>query len=340
VETLKKDSIVRASAPAVEEANRAAKGTRRRGGLLGLLENEAVLGYVLMLPAIVLIIAFIAYPFVLGVWMSFTDKLVGKPGQFVGLRNFYDIFQSAIFWQTAWNTILFTSVATVGKAVLGMYLALLLNRKFALSRVTRATVLLPFIIPTVLSTLAWLWMFDATFSVFNWIGRTAWQAQISVFGVTLKENWGYFKGINWLGDPFWAMFSIILVNIWRGVPFFAISFLAGLQTVPTELYDAGDIDGCNAWQRFWRITLPLIKPIAVVVIVFSIVVTFADFQLVYVLTRGGPHNSTHLFATYAYQLGMASGNLGQGAAVALFMFPVLALVIVAQLWYLRRTDAA
>jgi multiple sugar transport system permease protein len=307
---------------------------------VGLLENEAVLGYVLMAPALILILLFIAYPFTLGVWLSFTDKLVGKPGHFIGLGNFEQLFKSSIFWQTTWNTILFTSAATVFKTVLGMYLALLLNRKFALSRATRATVLLPFIIPTVLSSLAWLWMFDATFSVFNWVGRLGWQSEIAVFGFKLKENWGYFRGINWLGDPVWAMFSIILVNVWRGVPFFAISFLAGLQTVPTELYDAGDIDGCNAWQRFWRITLPLIQPIAVVVIVFSIVVTFADFQLVYVLTRGGPHNSTHLFATFAYQLGMASGNLGQGSAVALFMFPILAMVIIAQLWYLRRAETA
>ncbi len=305
-----------------------------------MLESEAILGYVLMAPALLLIILFIAYPFVLGVWMSFTDKLVGKPGHFIGFENFHQIFRSSIFWRAAWNTVLFTTAATICKAILGMYLALLLNRKFALSRVTRATVLLPFIIPTVLSSLAWLWMFDATFSVFNWIGRTAWQSQISIFGTTIKDNWGYFRGINWLGEPGWAMFSIILVNVWRGVPFFAISFLAGLQTVPTELYDAADIDGCNGWQRFWRITLPLIQPIAVVVIVFSIVVTFADFQLVYILTRGGPANSTHLFATYAYQLGMASGNLGQGSAVALFMFPILALVIVGQLWYLRRTESA
>jgi multiple sugar transport system permease protein len=305
-----------------------------------LLESEAVLGYVLMAPALLLILLFIAYPFVLGVWLSFTDKLVGRPGTFIGFENFHQIFQSSIFWRTVWNTILFTTMATIFKSILGMYLALLLNRKFALSRVTRATVLLPFIIPTVLSSLAWLWMFDATFSVFNWMGRSAWQSQISVFGVMLKDNWGYYRGINWLGEPGWAMFSIVLVNVWRGVPFFAISFLAGLQTVPTELYDAADIDGCNGWQRFWRITLPLIKPIAVVVVVFSIVVTFADFQLVYILTRGGPANSTHLFATLAYQLGMASGNLGQGAAVALFMFPILALVIVAQLWYLRRAESA
>jgi len=305
-----------------------------------VLEQEGVLGYALMFPALALIVLFIAYPFVLGVWLAFTDKLVGKEAHFIGYDNFAAILQSQIFQQTFFNTIFFTTMATIFKSILGMLLALLLNRKFALSRVTRATVLLPFIVPTVLSSLAWLWMFDATFSVFNWIGRFFWQMDISVLGIPLKPNLGYFKGINWLGDPGWAMTSIIIANVWRGVPFFAISFLAGLQTVPTELYDAGDIDGANGWQKFWTITLPLIKPIAVVVVVFSIVVTFADFQLVYVLTRGGPHNSTHLLATYAYQLSMASGNLGQGAAVALFMLPILALLIIGQLWYLRRAESA
>ncbi len=144
--------------------------------------------------------------------------------------------------------------------------------------------------------------------------------------------------INWLGDSFWVMASIIIVNVWRGMPFFTITFLAGLQTVPEELYDAGEIDGTDGWQRFWYITLPMIRPIVVVVVVFSIVVTFADFELVYVLTRGGPHNSTHLFATLAYQVGMDAGNLGEGAAIALYMLPLLAVLILWQLLYLRKED--
>ena len=303
------------------------------------LENEAVLGYVLMVPALLLIVVFIAYPFSLGVWMALTDKVVGTPGNFVGLANFAKLLRSEIFHQAAWNTVIFTIAATVIKAVFGMWLAILLNRKFRLARVTRATVLLPFIVPTVLSGLAWLWMFDATFSVFNWVLKWLWRLEIGVFGLMLKENWGYVQGPLWLGSPSLAMFSIILVNAWRGLPFFAISFLAGLQTVPPELYDAGNIDGTNEFQKFWHITLPLIKPIAVVVTVFSFVVTFSDFQVVYILTRGGPHNSTHLFATLAYQLGMTSGNLGEGAAAALFMFPILGLVILWQLFYLRREDS-
>ncbi len=360
----------------------------------GVLENEAILGYILMFPALALILTFIAYPFVLGVWMALTDKLVGKPGNFIGLQNFYNLFKSEIFWRTVWNTFIFTLSATVLKAVFGMWLAVLLNRKFRLSRFTRSAILLPFIVPTVLSGLAWLWMFDATFSVINWFLRWMWQVKLtlnSVFStvgwvlftlgvflivryvylivversykekqsalqggimallglgmmliaylpinLVVKENWGYFKGPLWLGDPVLAMICIIAVNTWRGLPFFAVSFLAGLQTVPPELYDAGDIDGTSEWQKFWHITLPMIKPIAVVVVVFSLVVTFADFQVVYVLTRGGPSNSTHLFATLAYQLAMASGNLGEGAAAALFMFPFLALVILWQLLYLRK----
>ncbi len=321
-------------------AGSAARRPPSRRSPWSLLEDERVLGYLLLLPAFALIVMFMAYPFGLGVWYSLTDKLVGEPGKFVGLTNYVRQLDSPIFLRTAWNTVFFTTMATIFKAALGMWLALILQRKFVFARFTRAAILLPFIVPTVLSTLAWLWMFDATFSVFNWVFKWAWTMEISVFDVVLKENWGYFKRINWLGDAGWAMFSIIVVNIWRGVPFFAITFLAGLQTVPVEIYDAGEIDGANRWQRFWLITLPMIRPIVVVVVVFSIVVTFADFQLVYVLTRGGPYNSTHLFATYAYQLSMVAGNLGHGAAVALFMLPFLAVLIVWQLWYLRREEVA
>lgn len=297
-----------------------------------------MLGYALLVPALLLILVFIAYPFAVGVWLAMTDKLVGQPANFIGLDNFYKLFDSEIFTRTIQNTFVFTLTATVFKAVLGMWLAMLLNRHFRFSNIIRAAVLLPFIIPTVLSTLAWLWMFDGTFSLFNWTLRWFWQMEISVFGEVVKENWGFFAGPLWLGDPVLAMISVILVNVWRGLPFFAISFLAGLQTVPPELYDAADIDGASGWKKFWHVTMPLIRPITVVVVVFSVVVTFADFQLVQVLTRGGPTNSTHLFATLAYQLSMASGNMGEGAAVALFMFPILALVIVGQLWYLRRED--
>jgi multiple sugar transport system permease protein len=332
-------SSLRADTPAdarIRIADAPLPRRERMGRIATALEDQRILGFVLLTPALLLILLFIAYPFVLGIWMSLTDKLVGRPGDFVGLANYARLLDSDIFRTAAWNTVFFTFMATVFKAALGMWLAVLLNRKFRLARITRATVLLPFIVPTVLSTLAWLWMFDATFSVFNWVMRWLWQMEISLGGLVLKENWGYFSGPLWLGDPGWAMFSVILVNVWRGLPFFAISFLAGLQTIPPELYDAADIDGATGWRKFWHVTLPMIKPVAIVVVVFSVVVTFADFQLVYILTRGGPNNETHLLATLAYQLGMTSGNIGQGAAVALFMLPILATVIVFQLWYLRR----
>jgi multiple sugar transport system permease protein len=318
------------------QAARAARPMSLTARIKEALEDERILGYVLLSPALILILVFIAYPFGLGIWMSLTDKLVGTPGQFVGLENYRRLFASDIFWTAFSNTIFFTTVATIFKAALGMWLAVLLNRKFRFARITRAGVLLPFIVPTVLSTLAWLWMFDATFSVFNWVLRWLYQMELSLFGFVIKENWGFFRGPLWLGDGDWAMFSVILVNVWRGLPFFAISFLAALQTIPPELYDAADIDGATGWKKFWHVTLPMVKPVAIVVVVFSIVITFADFQLVYILTRGGPNNETHLLATLAYQLGMGSGNIGQGAAVALFMLPILAMVIVFQLWYLKR----
>jgi len=298
-----------------------------------------VLGYLLLLPAIAIILTFKAYPFALGFWFSLTDKVVGTPGEFVGIDNYLQQMKSQIFWDTARNTIVFTTMATIFKTILGMLLALILHRKFIFSRVTRAVILLPFIVPIVLSGLAWLWMFDATFSVLNWVLTFFWRLEIPLLEMSIREIVGSSNTrlrINWLGHPGWAMTSIIIVNVWRGMPFFAITFLAGLLTVPQDLYDAGNIDGTNGWQRFWYVTLPMIRPIVVVVVVFSIVVTFADFELVYVLTRGGPHNSTHLFATLAYQLGMVSGNLGEGAAIALFMLPILAVLILWQLLYLRR----
>ncbi len=291
------------------------------------LEREPALAGVFLAPTLLILGLFLAYPFFLGVWLSFSDKTVGQPSAFIGLGNFAAIFQSQIFRLTIWNTFVYTGVATAFKLALGMILALLMNREFRAKRFVRAALLLPFIVPTVLSTLAWSWMFDATFSVFNWMLRRVW----ALAGAP-------FTPLRWLGDTALAMTSIIIVNIWRGVPFFAISILAGLQTINPELHEAAAIDGASAWQRFWRVTLPLLKPVVIVVLLFSIIVTFADFQLVYVLTRGGPANSTHLFATLAYQVGVAGSRLGEGAAVSLFMFPFLLLVVIMQLWYIRQED--
>ncbi len=252
-----------------------------------------------------------------------TDAKVGVPGNFVGMQNFVVLLNDSIFRVAVWNTIVYTAVTTVFKLALGLWLALLLNRNFKGKALTRAFILLPFIIPTVLSTFAWKWMFDPTFSVINWT-----LFRLGIIG----------SRINWLGDPSLALVSVIIVNIWRGVPFYAISLLAGLQTINPESQDAAAIDGARPWQRFWYVTWPLLLPVTMVVVLFSVIQTFADFQLVYVLTGGGPANATQLFATYAYQIGVGTGLLSHGAAISLAMFPVLLVVVIVQLLYIRRVE--
>jgi multiple sugar transport system permease protein len=298
-------------------------GISQRGALTRMLEDERWLALALLLPTLVLLGLFIAYPFVKGVELSVTDTKVGVPGSFVGLSNFLALANDSIFRTAVWNTCVYTVVTTVFKLALGLWLALLLNRHFRGKALTRAFILLPFIIPTVLSTFAWKWMFDPTFSVINW----------SLFRLGLIHG-----RINWLGEPGLALISVIIVNVWRGVPFYAISLLAGLQTISPELHEAAAIDGARAWHRFWHVTWPLLLPVTMVVVLFSVIQTFSDFQLVYVLTGGGPANSTQLFATYAYQIGVGTGLLSQGAAISLAMFPVLLLVVIVQLLYIRRVE--
>ena len=239
------------------------------------------------------------------------------------MQNFQRLMSDPIFAHVVWNTCFYTAVTTVFKLALGLWLAMLLNRHFRFKAFTRAFILLPFIIPTVLSTFAWKWMFDPTFSVLNWL----------FYKLGLISS-----AINWLGDPDLAMLSIIIVNVWRGVPFFAISLLAGLQTISPDLNEAAAIDGAKPWQRFIHITWPLLLPVTMVVVLFSVIQTFADFQIVYVMTGGGPANATHLFATYAYQLGVGTGILSMGAAVSLAMFPILFLIVIFQLLYIRRVE--
>src|SRR3954466_7992238 len=290
---------------------------------LRLLEDERWLALVLLIPTLVLLGMFIAYPFIRGILLSVTSSRVGVPGEFVGLANFYKIFSDGIFRTSVYNTFVYTGVTTVFKLALGLWLAMLLNRNFRGKAFTRAFILLPFIIPTVLSTFAWKWMFDPTFSVLNWL----------LFHAGIIET-----RVNWLGDPTMAMVSVIIVNVWRGVPFYAISLLAGLQTISPELHEAAAIDGARAWNRFRHITWPLLLPVTLVIVLFSVIQTFADFQLVYVLTGGGPANATQLFATYAYQLGIGTGLLSQGAAISLAIFPILLLVVIVQLLYIRKAE--
>jgi multiple sugar transport system permease protein len=304
-------------------AAQAYAGTPRRGPVTRLLEDERWLALALLLPTVVLLGLFIAYPFVKGVELAVTDTKVGVPGHFVGWQNFAQIWNDGIFHVAVWNTCVYTAVTTVFKLALGLWLALLLNNNFKGKAFTRAFILLPFIIPTVLSTLAWKWMFDPTFSVINYV--------LFQLGIIRTR-------INWLGEPNLALISVIIVNIWRGVPFYAISLLAGLQTISPELHEAAAIDGARAWQRFRHVTWPLLLPVTLVIVLFSVIQTFADFQLVYVLTGGGPANATQLFATYAYQIGIGTGLLSQGATISLAVFPVLLLVVIVQLLYIRRVE--
>ena len=288
-------------------------------------ENERWLAALLLAPAMTLLTLFIAYPFVRGILLSVSNARVGVPGEFVGLANFWRLASDPIFHQVVWNTCFYTFVTTILKLALGLWLALLLNRNFRGKAMVRAFVLLPFIIPTVLSTFAWQWMFDPTFSVINWA--------LLQLGLISKG-----RPFQWLGDGNLAMFAIIVVNVWRGVPFFAISLLAGLQTVSPDLGEAAAIDGAKPLQRFWYITWPLLLPVTMVVVLFSVIQTFADFQIVYVLTRGGPANATHVFATYAYQIGVGTGILSMGAAISLAMFPILFAIVIVQLLYIRRVE--
>ena len=298
---------------------------RRPVPRLRRMEDERWLAMALLLPTALLLGLFIAYPFVMGVWLSLSNTSVGNIGEFVGIRNFIKAGNDSIFRTAFWNTSFYTFWATIFKLALGMWLALLLNRSFRGKRIVRASMLLPFIVPTVLSTFAWRWMFDPTFSVLNWL---------------LFQGGFITTKLPFLSDGTYGMWCAIVVNTWRGMPFFAITLLAGLQTISPDLQEAASLDGANGWHRFWHVTWPLLKPVTVVVVVFSIIQTFSDFQLIYVLTGGGPANATHLLATYAYQIGIATGLLGEGAAISLFMLPVLFVVVWLQLRYLRRLEGA
>jgi multiple sugar transport system permease protein len=284
-------------------------------------EREDVFSWLMILPPMAFLIALVGYPFVYGIWLSLENRPVAQPGTFIGLGNFIADFRDPTFWQVVQNTFVYTGAATLLKMVGGLGLALVMNQAFPLKNLVRAVLLLPFIVPTVLSTIAWMWILDPSFSVINWL---------------LVHGGLAVRGPSWLGNPTLAMSSLIVVNTWRGLPFYAITLLAGLQTIPPELYEAATIDGAGALDRFRYVTLPLLKPVVFIVTMFSLIFTFSDFQLVYVLTRGGPANATHLFATYAFDIAMSGGQFGLGASVALAMLPPLALLIVALALYLRR----
>jgi multiple sugar transport system permease protein len=295
---------------------------RRPGFSLGRwLERGGVFAWLMVLPPVLFLVALVGYPFFYGIWLSLLNRPVAAEGTFVGLDNYINAWNDPVFWQVVLNTFVYTAVATVVKMVGGLGLALVMNQDFRFKNLTRALLLLPFIVPTVLSTIAWQWILDPAFSVVNW----------TLVATGLVEK----PGPSWLGNPHLAMGSLIVVNVWRGLPFYAITLLAGLQTISPELYEAATIDGAGAWGKFRYVTLPLMKPVIFIVTMFSVIFTFSDFQLIYVLTKGGPANATHVFATYAFDIAMGGGQFGQGAAIALTMVPPLALLILAMAIYLR-----
>ena len=274
-----------------------------------------------MLPAGALLLVFLTYPLGLGTWLGFTDAKIGRPGEWIGAENFIYLFGDSVARLSLFNTLFYTVIASVLKFALGLWLALLLNKSLPFKAFLRAIVLLPFIVPTALSAIAFWWMYDTQFSVISW---------------TLSKMGIIDRYIDFLGEPWLARFSTIAANVWRGVPFVAITLLAGLQTIPPSLYEAASLDGATEWQRFWYITLPMLTPIIAVVMTFSVLFTFTDFQLIYVLTRGGPLNSTHLMATLSFQRAIPGGALGEGAALATAMVPFLLAAILFSYFGLQR----
>ena len=286
-----------------------------------LKTNRNWLGLWFMVPAAAFLILFLAYPLGLGVWLSFTDAKIGRSGEFVGLENYEWLMDDSTFLLSVFNTLLYTTVASVIKFAIGLYLALLLNERLPFKAIIRAVVLIPFIVPTVLSAIAFWWIFDPQFSIISW---------------SLKKMGLITVNIDFLGDVWNARWSVIFANIWRGVPFVAITLLAGLQTVSPSLYEAATIDGATPWQRFRFITYPLLTPIIAVVMTFSVLFTFTDFQLIWVMTRGGPVNATHLMATLSYQRAIIGGSLGEGAAISTAMIPFLLAAIMVSWFGLQR----
>ena len=293
----------------------------RKGLWSRLSESRNGLGFLFMLPAAIFLLFFLTYPLGLGVWLGFTDTRIGREGVFIGLENYIWLFDDPVFWLTVFNTVFYTTIASLAKFGLGLWLALILNRNLPCKNFFRAIILLPWVVPTVLSAMAFWWIFDSQFSIISW----------SLIQMGLIE-----RPINFLGDPWHARWSVIAANVWRGIPFVAISLLAGLQTIPQSLNEAAAIDGATPWQRFRKVTLPLLTPIIAVVMTFSVLFTFTDFQLIYVLTRGGPVNATHLMATLSFQRAIPGGQLGEGAAIAVAMIPFLLAAILFSFFGLQR----
>ncbi len=287
-----------------------------------LLHKDSSLGLILLSPGFAFLTVMMAYPFFYAIYLSFTDKEIGAVAHFTGLENYSKLLSTSLFFKTVTNSLVYTTFALIFKFIGGLGLAVLLNRPFVGQRVIKALLLLPWIMPTVFSTMIWSWIFHPTFSIVNDV---------------LKVKLGWISAdIPFLSNETWAMASLIFVNVWRGVPFFGITFLAAIQSVSTEVLEASRIDGASAWTSFWRITFPMILPVVIIVMLISTIGTLGDFDLPFLLTHGGPNNATTVFSLTAYTLSLSSGKIGLGAAVTMNMFPILVLLVIASLISVRR----
>ena len=287
-------------------ATRAAQPIRR-GTLYLFLRQRSTIAVMMVLPLLLIVGCLVAYPFFYSIYLSTLNK---AETAFVGFSNFLFLFKRETFWMVVQQSVTFALIAVLFKALIGFIAAHAVNTIPSKGqRKWRGMMLVPWVIPPALSTLGWWWLFEPTYSAFNWI----------LVELGLSE-------IPWLSDVFWARFSIILVNVWVGAPFFLIMYLAALKSIPEDLYEAASIDGASAWQKLIHITIPMMRNIIAITVLFSTIVTFANFDIVRVLTQGGPRNSTHLFASYSFRVGIESGDIPLGAAVSLFMFPVLAVL--------------
>ena len=287
------------------------------------LHREEPLGYFLSATSLIFLAIMLGYPLVLALYLSMTNKHLGSPPKWVGFENFINLFSTSLYWETFKNSFVYTLIALAFKFIGGLLVAQMLNREFIGKRLARAALLLPWIVPTVFSTLAWRWMFNPANSILN----------------LLLRQWGVIhENLPWLIKGDWAMGTLIWINVWRGVPFFAITFLAALQSVSEELIDAAKIDGANAWQRFWRVVFPLIIPVVVVVVLMSTISTLGDFELPYLLTGGGPGNSTNVFGILTFNYAVMNGVIGVGSAVAVSTLPIMAALVIQSLREVRRKD--
>jgi multiple sugar transport system permease protein len=292
-----------------------------------LARDQAQFGYLLLMPAAVLIVILVGVPFVRALWLSFHKKLLGaEEAPWIGLGNYSALVSDPTFWQAVKNTFVFTTGSIGAKLVLGIAIALILNEALPLRGLWRSIVMLPYAMPTLVSVLVWKWMYNDVAGVLNYLATSA----------KLTDH-----PILWLGDPNVALPSVIAVNVWRGFPFFVITILAGLQTVPQELYDAAKVDGAGVWARFRQVTLPGILPVIAVVTLFSAILTFNDFSIIWILTQGGPGNATQVLATLTYKIAIPGLELGKGVAVSVLMLPILVgLILLLNRFIARREELA